>query len=177
MTLGNRCIRSSLLAITALGLSFSLTAQSVPTPESVLGFLPGADFELATYEESIDYFQRLDAASDRITLIKTGRTSEGRDWYIALISTSENLASLETHKETAARLAHPGGLTDDQALELAVSGKAIVDINGGLHASEVAGAQHTIQLAYDLVTGEDTRTREIRENVITLLWPSLNPDG
>ncbi len=177
MTLRIGCIRTSLLAITALGLSSPLAAQSVPTPESVLGFRPGADFELATYEESIDYFQRLDAASDRITLIKTGRTSEGRDWYIALISTSENLASLEAHKETAARLAHPAGLTDAQALELAVSGKAIVDINGGLHASEVAGAQHTIQLAYDLVTGEDTRTREIRENVITVLWPSLNPDG
>jgi hypothetical protein len=165
------------VTLAALGLSLPISAQTIPTPESVLGFRPGADFELATYEESIGYFERLDAASDRITLMRTGRTSEGRDWYIALISTPENLASLEVHKETAARLAHPGGLTDAEARDLAASGKAIVDINGGLHASEVAGAQHTIQLAYDLVTGEDTRTRAIRENVITVLWPSLNPDG
>jgi hypothetical protein len=143
----------------------------------VLGFRPGAAFELATYEESIAYFERLVAASERILLMRTGRTSEGRDWYIALISTPENLANLEQHKEVAARLAHPGSLTDEEARGLAVSGKAIVDINGGLHASEVAGAQHTIQLAYDLVTGEDTRTKDIRDNVITVLWPSLNPDG
>jgi len=54
---------------------------------------------------------------------------------------------------------------------------AIVDISGGLHASEAAGAQHTIQIGYDLVAGEDPRTAAIRENVITFLWPSLNPDG
>ncbi len=169
--------RSPWLAVAILGFASPAASQTVPTPESVLGFRPGDDFELATYEESIDYFQRLDAASDRLTLMRTGRTSEGRDWYIALISTPENLANLDRHKEVAAQLAHPGTLTDEQARGLAASGKAIVDINGGLHASEVAGAQHTIQLAYDLVTGEDTRTREIRENVITVLWPSLNPDG
>ena len=166
-----------LLVIVALALGSPLAGQDVPTPASVLGFRPGADFELATYEESIAYFRRLDAASDRITLMQAGRTSEGRDWYIALISTPENLANLEQHKEVAERLAHPASISDEEARGLAASGKAIVDINGGLHASEVAGAQHTIQLAYDLVTGEDTRTRGIRENVITVLWPSLNPDG
>ena len=72
------------LALAAAG----LRAQ-IPTPESVLGFRPGADFELATYEESIDYFQRLDAASDRITMLRVGRTSEGRDWWVALISTPQ----------------------------------------------------------------------------------------
>lgn len=169
--------RALLSALFVMGVGVEADAQIVPTPESVLGFRPGADFELATYEESIAYFQRLDAASDRLTLMPTGRTSEGRDWYIAVISTADNLASLEQHKDVAARLAHPGSLTDDEARGLAATGKAIVDINGGLHASEVAGAQHTIQLAYDLVTGEDTRTRGIRENVITVLWPSLNPDG
>ncbi|HAC07299.1 MAG TPA: hypothetical protein DCF71_15730, partial [Gemmatimonadetes bacterium] len=37
--------------------------------------------------------------------------------------------------------------------------------------------QHTIQLAYELVTSEEPRVAAIRENVITVLWPSLNPDG
>ena len=193
MTRRHRCKRAPFLAVLALALCSPLSAsllsasplaaasplgaQSVPTPESALGYRPGADFELASYEESIAYFERLAASSDRITLMQTGRTSEGRDWYIALISSAENLASLEQHKDVANRLAHPATLTDEEARALATSGRAIVDINGGLHASEVAGAQHTIQLAYDLVTGEDTRTRAIRDNVITVLWPSLNPDG
>ncbi|NIW38476.1 MAG: hypothetical protein GWN32_19040, partial [Gemmatimonadetes bacterium] len=98
------------------------------------------------------------------------------DWWVALISSPENLASAEEHRTAAQRLAS-AALSDEEARALSRSSVPIVDINGGLHASEVAGAQHTIQLAYDLVTGEDARTRSIRENVITVLWPSLNPDG
>ena len=169
-----RFIASAL--VTLLVCAGTLAAQ-IPTPESVLGFKPGADFHLATYEESIDYFQRLDAASDRITMLTVGRTSEGRDWWVALISSPENLRDVERFREIADRLAHPADLTDESAMELARSGKAIVDISGGLHASEVAGAQHTIQLGYDLVASDEPRFANIRENVITFLWPSLNPDG
>ncbi|MEE2635823.1 MAG: M14 family metallopeptidase, partial [Acidobacteriota bacterium] len=57
-------------------------------------------------------------------------------------------------------------------------GKAVVHIDGAVHATEVACAQHTIQLAYDLVTGDDDpEVRQILDNVIFLLWPTLNPDG
>jgi len=150
---------------------------AIPTPESVLGFPVGADFELASYDESIGYFRRLDEATDRLQLREVGRTSEGRPWYVAFISSAANLADLEHQREIAQRLAHPAGLTDDQARALAREGIPIVDISGGLHASEVAGAQHTIQLAYDLLSGDDAETAAILDNVILILWPSLNPDG
>ena len=157
----------------------TVIAQSaIPTPESVLGHRVGADFYLATYEQSLEYFQRLDAATDRLQLIEIGRTSEGRPWYIALISSADNLANIYRYRELAIQLANPDELTDETALELADEGKAIVHIDGGLHASEVAHAQHTIQLAYDLVTGDDDpEVRAILENVILILWPSINPDG
>jgi len=145
----------------------------------VLGFQPGADFHLATYEESIAYFRALDAASDRVRLLDVGRTTLGRDWILAAISSTENLERLDHYREVARRLAHPEGLDDTAAHALAREGKALVDISGGLHATEVAGAQHTIRLAYDLVSGADAdpRIRAILDNVILLLWPSLNPDG
>jgi hypothetical protein len=169
---------SSILAVfIALILPSPGLGQAVPTPEAVLGFRPGADFELATYEESIDYFERLAASSDRIRLVYTGRTSEGREWALAFISSADNLADLERYRDISDRLAHPSDLTDSEALDLARTGLPIVDISGGLHASEVAGAQHTITLAHELVSSEDPRVAAIRENVITMLWPSLNPDG
>ena len=55
------------------------TAQ-VPTPESVLGHKPGDDFYLANYDESLDYFRKLAAATNRIKLIRVGKTTQGRDW-------------------------------------------------------------------------------------------------
>ncbi|MCI0435243.1 MAG: hypothetical protein L0271_16620 [Gemmatimonadetes bacterium] len=170
---------TTLVMAVALAAAAPIAAQrALPTPESVLGFRPGDDFKLATYEESIGYFRALDAASDRVTLVDVGVTSEGRPWTIAFISSPANLARLEQIRMTAQRLAHPAGLDDTQALRIAREGVPIVDISGGLHASEVAGAQHTIQLAYDLVaTRGDPRLDAILDRVVLMLWPSLNPDG
>jgi hypothetical protein len=164
-------------AILLPALAAAQTQPAVPAPESVLGFKPGADFHLASYDDALRYFRALEKSSDRVKLIEIGRTSEGRAWYMAAISSAANLANLEHLREISQRLAHPEGLTDDEARRLAREGKPFVHIDGGLHSTEVAGGQHTIQLAYDLVTGTDPRTRAILDNVVLLLWPSLNPDG
>jgi hypothetical protein len=151
---------------------------TIPTPESSLGFTVGADFKLATYDESIAYFQKLAAASNRIRLVDVGKTSTGHPWTLAIISSPENLAKLDRLKEISQRLAHPTGLTDTDARRLAAEGKVFVDISGGLHASEIAGSQHTIQLAYDLLSrADEPKTKAILDNTVLFLWPSINPDG
>ncbi|MFT4032518.1 MAG: M14 family metallopeptidase [Siphonobacter sp.] len=156
----------------------SVKAQSIPKPEETLGFKVGADYKLATYEQSLAYFQKLDAASDLIQMEYAGKTSEGRPWYFAVISSKENLANLSKYRNIAQRLAHPAGLTDTEAKKLAAEGKPFVHIDGGLHASEVAGAQHTISLAYEMLSkANEPQIKHILDNVILLLWPSLNPDG
>ena len=154
------------------------TGTAIPTPESVFGFPVGADYHLVDYEQSIGYFRKLAAASDRIRLMEVGKTSFGRAWTVAIISSPGNLAKLDHYREINMRLAHPEGLTQEQARELAAEGRVFVDISGGLHASEIAGSQHTIQLAYDLLSRpDDPEVREILDNVIFILWPSINPDG
>jgi len=167
------------LALAVVGQPARLEAQAVPTPASVLGHTPGDDFYLATYDESLDYFRKLDAASDRLQLVQVGQTTGGLDWYLAVISSAENLRNLDRYTDTARRIALARGLDDEQARTLARDGKVIVHIDGGLHATEVAHGQHTIQLAYDLVTGYDTdpRVKTILDNVILVLWFSINPDG
>ena len=185
MTSMRSCLRSSVAVTAILIVALAPTRatarqQSIPTPESSFGFKVGADFKLATYEQSLTYFRALDEASSALTLVKVGKTSEGRDWFFSLISSPENLENIDRYREIVQRLAHPAGLTDETAKQLAGEGKAFVHIDGGLHASEVAGAQHTIQLAYDLANGEasnDPEITEILDNVVVLLWPSLNPDG
>src|ERR1019366_10369751 len=108
---------------------------AIPTPESVLGFTVGADYKLATYDESIRYFERLAAASNRIKLIDVGKTSTGHAWTLAAITSPENFAKLDRYREIAQRLAHPEGLTDDQARALAHEGRAFGGISGGLPPS------------------------------------------
>ncbi|MGE0132728.1 MAG: M14 metallopeptidase family protein [Blastocatellales bacterium] len=170
-------VRVVFIVLVFVAMQTIVFAQSIPTPESVLGHKPGDDFYLATYDESLDYFKKLDAATDKLQLVNVGKTSEGRDWYIALISTADNLRNLEKYREMAKRVALVKGLNDQEARRVAREGKAIVHIDGGLHSTEVAHAQHTIQLAYNLVTSSDTETQRILDNVILVLWFSINPDG
>jgi len=152
--------------------------QQIPTPESVLGFMPGADMKLATYDQAIDYLRKLAASSPCLKLMEAGKTTQGRIAYYALISSPKNLAGIDRLREIARRLAHPQGLTDDEARALASEGRAFIHIDGGCHATEVAGPQMTPQLAYDLLTRpEDPQVREILENVVVMLWPTMNPDG
>jgi len=153
-------------------------APNVPTPQSVLGHKPGDDFYLANYDESREYFRKLAASSNRIKLISVGKTTRGLDWEIAIISSPENLANLEKYKDISQKLADGRGLSDSDAQQLARQGKAIVHIDGGLHSTEVAGAQQSINLAYKLVSSQnDAEVDAILNNVILMLWPTLNPDG
>lgn len=156
-----------------------LSGQSrIPTPESVVGFAPGAEHKLATFEQTIDYFKQLDAASDRMTLVEAGTSTQGRTFYFALISSPANLKKIDRHREIARRLARPEGLTGAGALALAREGKPLVHIDGGLHSTEVAGPQHTLLLAHDLVSkAADPQVVRILDNVILMLWPTINPDG
>lgn len=150
----------------------------IPAPESVLGFRPGADYKLATYDQSVDYFRRVAAASKYVKIVEAGKTSQGRPMIYALVSSPENLGKLDRYREIARRLAHPHGLTDAEAHTLARAGKAFVHIDGGLHSTEVAGWSHTPQLLYDLVSkANEPETRAILRNVVLMLWPTINPDG
>ncbi|MBI1876615.1 MAG: hypothetical protein HYS05_22360 [Acidobacteria bacterium] len=169
-----------LTALLLLLVPIALLAQSraVPTPESVFGFAPGADYKLATYEQSLDYFRKLAASTKFMTIVEAGKTSQGRVMAFALISTPENLARLDRYREVARRLAHPEGLGEAEARQLSREGKAFVHIDGGLHSTEVAGPQHTPLVAYDLVSrAGEPLIKSILDNLIVMLWPTINPDG
>jgi Zinc carboxypeptidase len=155
-----------------------LTAAGLPTPESVLGFKPGADFKLATYDQSVDYFKKVAAASKYVKLVEAGKTTQGRTMYYALVSSPDNLSKIDRYREIARRLAHPQGLSDGEARQLARDGRAFVHIDGGLHSTEVAGPQHTPLLLHDLVSrANDIDIKPILDNVVLMLWPTINPDG
>jgi Zinc carboxypeptidase len=171
-------IRVFCLAVFCAACLPNRSGAQVPTPASVLGHTPGDDFYLADYEDTVKYFQALAAASDRIKMFTVGKTTQGRMIEIAVISSAENLAKLDDTKHTAGRLAHATDLNDDSARELSRSSKVIVHIDGGLHASEVAGPQHTMALAYKLLSAKnDPEVNAILDNVVLVLWPTLNPDG
>jgi hypothetical protein len=153
-----------------------LASAGIPTPKQHLGFDPGEDYKLANYNEIIGYFQKLASASDRIRLVEYGKTSMGRTSYLAFMSSPENLKRLDEFKAMNRQLAL-GLATAEEMNALARDCRSIVWIDSGLHATEVAPAQHSSVLAYKMLTDESEETRRIRENVILMQVPVINPDG
>ena len=127
----------------------------------------------------LGYFSQLDNTSDRLKLVNVGKTAEGRDQIMGIVSDPANLTpdALAKYKDIAAKLAHARGLTDADARKLASQGKAVAWIDFGIHSTEVGPPQTAPQFAYDLITSESAEAKAIRKNVITLFVPNVNPDG
>ncbi|MFC4143206.1 M14 family metallopeptidase [Pedobacter mendelii] len=150
-------------------------AQDVPTPKSHFGFDIGDDYQLANYTQTEAYFKKLAETSKRVKLVDIGKTEEGRSQYMLIITSPENLKKLDQYKEISQQLAH-AEITPEQAKTLAQEGKAVVWIDGGLHANEVVGAHQLIQTAYEFASKTDPETLKILDNVI-ILFTHANPDG
>jgi hypothetical protein len=148
----------------------------ITTPKEHLGFNLGDDYMLATYSQLTSYWRALDRESDRMTLVEIGKTAEGRPQWMAILTSAENHRRLARYKDIAKRLALAEGVDDEAARRLAAEGRAVVWIDGGLHASETLGAQQLMELVYQMTSRTDEETLRFLNDVI-LLAVHANPDG
>ena len=151
-------------------------AQTVTSPEQFFGFRIGADYRLANYTQLSAYWHRLADESPRMVLQEIGRTAEGRPQLMAIVTSPANQAKLEQYRQISRRLALAEGVTEEEAWALSRQGKAVVWIDGGLHASEVLGAQQLMETVYQMVSLSDEETLRFLDDVI-VLFVQANPDG
>ena len=157
-------------------LSVAAFTQTIPTPKDHFGFAIGDNYRLANYSQTESYFKKLDVSSDRASMSSIGKTEEGRDQFMMVVTSPANHQKLAKYKEISQKLARAENLTDADAKKLAAEGKAVVWIDGGLHATEVVGAHQLIEIAYQLCSRNDEETNYILDNVIVLIVHA-NPDG
>ena len=152
-------------------------AGALPTPQSVLGFEPGADRKLPSWRQVVDYFTALDRASPRVSVRTLGKTGLGRPFIAAFIGDSAVIANLPRYQEIQRKLADPRVRASGERASLIANGKVVVLVTSSIHSTEVGGILTPTVLAYRLASGEDPDTRSIRANELVILVPSLNPDG
>jgi hypothetical protein len=151
-------------------------AGKITSPKEEWGHNIGDDYFLANYQQLIAYWHKLEKQSPRIHIQEIGKSTEGRPQLMALITAPENYKLLDHYKDISARLSLAEGLTDAQAHALAKEGKAVVWVDGGLHATEVLGAQQLLELVCQMVSLNDEETMRFLRDVILLCVP-VNPDG
>ena len=121
-------------------------ATPLTTPMAEWGHNIGDDYFLANYQQLMAYWKKLEKESPRMHVVEIGKTSEGRPMLMAIITSPANYQKLARYKDIAARLALAEGLTDDAGARAGASeGKAVVWIDGGLHATETLGAQQLLE--------------------------------
>ena len=175
--------RSIALAVLTIALAVAVpqaqnraAAQKITSPKEQFGHDVGDDYWLANYTQYVEYLRKLDKESDRLTVVEIGKTEEGRPELTAIITSPENHKKLAQIKEANRKLALADGITDDQARQLAKDGKTVVWIDGGLHATEVLGAQQLIETIYRLTSRTDPETMRILNDTV-ILCTLVNPDG
>ncbi len=149
----------------------------VKAPEEMLGFRVGTDKRLADWPEIVDYFEGVGRASDRVRVETLGETTEGNPFILATVSSPENLENLERLRRVQMRLCDPADLKEGEEDRLLSEGKTIVLISCSIHSTEVGGSQMSMELLHWLASGDGPEVRQILDNVVLLLVPSLNPDG
>jgi len=157
----------------------AITAQNIPAPKDVLGFTPGDDRKLASWSSIVEYFKKLDAASDRVMFQEIGKTTMGAPFVYATISSPENLKQIKKFEEINAKLADPRKIKSNDAAAKALikQGKTIVMITCGIHSTEVGSTLSSMLIAHRLALAPHPEVAKILDNTIILLVPSLNPDG
>jgi len=154
--------------------------RKIPTPAEVLGFTPGDDRKLASWNQVLTYFDKLAKASDRVKFQVLGKTTMDKPFVLATISAPENLAKLDEYRKIQEQLADPrklGANADRKAAQLIARGKTVVLITCGIHSTEVGSTLSSMLIAYRLASANDPEILNILKNTIILLVPSLNPDG
>jgi hypothetical protein len=168
------------LTLILLAASAAAAAQvgNVPSPRDVLGFEPGEDRKLADWSQIIDYFKRLDTASARVSVHQLGVSTERRPFIVAIISSEKNIEDLPRIRQSQARLADPRLIADQAERERLIrETPAVVAITCSIHSTEIVASQMAMQMAYNLASDNSTLTRDILDNTVLLLIPSVNPDG
>ncbi|RKY89232.1 peptidase M14 family protein [candidate division KSB1 bacterium] len=152
-------------------------SQVIKSPEQFFGFRMGEDYKLARWDKIVEYFYLLNENSDKIVVQDLGRSTMGNPFLLAIISSPENLQNMGKYKSIAKKLSDPRGLKKEEIEKLIKEGKTVIAMSMSLHSTEVGGTQMAPELAYELITDNSDKIKNILDNVIFLLFPCFNPDG
>ncbi len=148
---------------------------AIPTPRQTLGYALGDRF--TAHHMVARYFERVAAASPRVRLDTLGRTAEGREVIMAVVTSEANHARMDEIRRDVRRMAQPQDASGAE-LDAAIARTPVVAWMGyTVHGNEASGTEAALGLLYQLAAGTDAETRRVLDSVVVLIDPIQNPDG
>ena len=141
--------------------------ENIPTPHEILGFNVGEWH--VSHDKLLSYMLELEKASDRVKLEKTGKTYEGRDLVVLIITSEENHNNIDNIIKQRSKVYEN---------EKDLKNKKIVVYQGfSIHGNESSGSNASLLYAYYLASAKGDFINNILENSVIIIDPSMNPDG
>ena len=166
-----RCLGIPVFALTCLASPMG----QVPSFKEVSGHHLGE--RITQHHVMVRYLEALARSSPRVVVVDQGRSWEGRELLLAIVTAPENHRRLDEIRRNAQLLGDPRELSESDAARLMESQPAVVWLGGSIHGFEFSGAEGLLKLVERLTTGDDEETLEVLRNGVILIDPILNPDG
>lgn len=145
--------------------------QSIPTPESYLGWQIG-EWHI-THDQLVGYMKMLAATSPRVTFTEFGRTYEERPLCYLTITSEDNQTNIENIRTEHLKLVDASTSKDLNIDNM----PAVVYAGYSIHGNEPSGANAAPLVAYYLAAGKSAAVDNILNNTVVVLDPAYNPDG
>ncbi len=155
----------------------TLNTNEITPPKNFFGYKPGADRNLFSYSELIEYLYLLESESQKIKMYHTGESPMGNPMYITFISSPENIKNLEKLREINRELALNPSLKKESREKMIEDGKGFIMATMSMHSTEVGPSQATPVIAYELINSRYDEVKNYLNDVVLMIIPSHNPDG
>src|SRR6056297_1153862 len=139
------------------------------TPEDHFGLKPGSDRNLFLYEDLINYLQKLDKASAKMTMRKIGESPMGKPMYAAFFSNAENIEQLDELRKINKELALNHNLSEKRQAEMIKKGKVFFVATLSMHANEVGPSQAAPLIAHKILSTNDPDTLSWLNDVVYMM--------
>ncbi|MGD1842888.1 MAG: M14 family metallopeptidase [Thermonemataceae bacterium] len=143
---------------------------AIPTPQSILGFVPGQWH--VSHDRLVSYMYALAAASNRVTIENRGKTFEERPLILLTITSPQNHQQLGKIQEDHVKLVTKEG-NDLNTAQMPV----VVYEGFTIHGNEPSGSNAALITAYYLAAAQGDTIEQLLDETVILLDPCMNPDG
>jgi hypothetical protein len=151
------------------GLWGSVLAQT-KTPDEFLGYELGSRF--TSTDKIIEYFKYITGRDKNTKLISYGKTYEGRELLVAVISSKNNIDNLEQIRRDNFNLSKAKKIEGKVAAQ-----PAILWLSYNVHGNEASSSETAMKTLYALTEGKTPKMEQWLKNVVVVMDPCLNPDG
>lgn len=158
-----------LLSFLFLLIGHKAVEAQIKSPDDFLGYPLGSKF--TPHYRVLDYFKYIGKANKNARIQKYGKTYEGRELLVAIISAKENLDNLEQIRKNNISMsnAEPGLLKSKQPV--------ILWLSYNVHGNEASSTEAALKMLFTLTESKSLQVQNWLKNTIVIIDPCLNPDG